>query len=486
MRLLAPPAPAMGELIDGKYRVISLIGEGGMGTVLAAHHELLDVRVAVKLLSPTLARHRPLADRFLREAQAAARLKSEHVARVLDVGTLEGGEPYLVMDLLEGEDLEQRLQRVGRMAIADAVDCALQALEAMAHAHAVGIVHRDLKPANLFAAYTPDGREVIKVLDFGIAKLNDAAAGAGSRSGALTDDHATLGSPSYMAPEQVRASRVVDQRADIWALGTILYELMTGRVAFGGQSVGVIFGAVLHEKAQRLRTLRPDAPLELEAVIDRCLERDPKHRFADVSDLANALAPFGSGSWAGHVERIQQTLARAGKVSSDITSPGWSPNLPQSIRVGPRLSAPDHLARSAAAAETLAGEPTQSDERLTPRLSRRSPTRVIMALAALVVALSCFLLFGSKSSQSSSALLPEVPAPKFAAQAPPTVATTAPLGPPLPDPSSSASATASSSPAAASAPRHGRTTKPSVRSAPPTEGGRRSRKALPGVLDSPD
>src|SRR4029077_15176972 len=148
--------------------------------------------------------------------------------------------------------------------------------------------------------------------------------------------------------------------------------------------------------------------------------------------------------------------------------PGWSPNLPQSIRVGPHLSAPDHLARSAAAAETLAGEPTESDERLTSRLPRRSLARVIAALAALVVALTCFLLFGSKSSQSSAALLPEVrPAPKFAAEAPPTVATTASLGSPLPDPFSAASATASSSPAAAVAPLHGRTIKPSVRSAPP-------------------
>lgn len=169
-----------------------------MGTVLAARHELLDVRVAVKLLTPGLVRNRSLVDRFLREARAAARLKSEHVARVMDVGTLSEGQPYIVMELLEGEDLEHRLLRVDQVPIRDAVDCLLQALEAMAHAHAAGIIHRDLKPANLFVTSTPDGREVIKVLDFGIAKLTDAATqGFGARSGALTDEHATLGSPSY-------------------------------------------------------------------------------------------------------------------------------------------------------------------------------------------------------------------------------------------------------------------------------------------------
>src|SRR5882672_1418579 len=168
-----PPAPDSGELIAGKYRVERVIGEGGMGTVLAAWHELLDVRVAVKVLSAELSHQPEIIARFLREARAVARLKSEHVARVMDVGILGEGQPFIVMELLEGEDLEKWVQR-GPLPVQQAADFILQALEAMAHAHAIGIIHRDLKPANLFVTVTPDGREVVKVLDFGIAKLTNA------------------------------------------------------------------------------------------------------------------------------------------------------------------------------------------------------------------------------------------------------------------------------------------------------------------------
>jgi serine/threonine-protein kinase len=509
---LAPLIPAMGELIAGKYRVLSLIGEGGMGTVLAAHHELLNVPVAVKLVSPALVRHRPALDRFLREAQAVARLKSEHVARVMDVGTLEGGEPYLVMELLDGEDLERRLQRAGPMAIANAVDCILQALEAMAHAHAVGIVHRDLKPANLFATSTPDGREIIKVLDFGIAKLSDESTGA--RTGALTDDHSTLGSPSYMAPEQVRASRVVDHRADIWALGTILYELLTGRVAFGGQSVGEIFGTVLHKEAPRLRALRPDASTELETIIARCLEREPRHRFDDVSQLADAVAPFGSGSWDGHIARIQQTLARAGKASAEtsgsvrpparstpppavsVRPPAGSerPPAPQpAVGIGVRLSVPAaYAANAAAGAETLAEAPTDSTELFTSQLRRRAPIGLLASLASLAAvgavggALAALLLLGSRHhsavSRPTAVPLVEVPSPpKPPAETLTPAAVTASV-----DPGPAASPPAAQS-ASADAPQRGRASKPShARVVPSAKNPEQHAGALPGVLDSPD
>ena len=307
------PAPDEGALIGGKYRLERVIGEGGMGTVYAACHELLDVQVAVKVLSAELTRQPGIIARFLREARAVARLKSEHVARVMDVGTYEG-QPFIVMELLEGEDLDRRLQR-GPLPISDACDFVLQTLEAMAHAHAIGIVHRDLKPANLFVTTPPDGREVLKVLDFGIAKLTHAVQANGARSGGLTGQQSTLGSPSYMAPEQVRALPEIDHRADLWAVGTILYELVTGRTAFGGSSVGDIFGAVLHSAVTPVRELRPDAPAGLEAVIERCLRRPVEERFADAAELAAAVAPFASGAWQGHVLRIGQTLARAGKTS---------------------------------------------------------------------------------------------------------------------------------------------------------------------------
>jgi tRNA A-37 threonylcarbamoyl transferase component Bud32 len=301
-------------VIAGKYRVIAVLGEGAMGTVLAAHHELLDVPVAVKLLSPALVRYPNLVERFLREARAVARLRSEHVARVMDVGQLEGGQPFIVMELLEGLDLEKRLADAGALQVPQAVDFALQALEALAHAHAIGIVHRDLKPANLFVTTTPDGRELLKVLDFGIAKLSDLSAPEQEEAAKrLTGDDMVLGSPSYMAPEQVRSSHDIDKRADIWAMGAILYEMLTGATAFVGDSVGSIFRAVLDVDAPPLRARRADAPEELDAAIARCLKREPAERFADVAEVARAIAPFGSGALADHVQRIEQTLARAGK-----------------------------------------------------------------------------------------------------------------------------------------------------------------------------
>jgi hypothetical protein len=286
-----------------------MIGEGGMGTVLAAHHELLDISVAVKLLSPSFVRSGPMVERFVREARAAARLKSEHVARVTDVGTLESGQPYIVMELLQGEDLDQRRERFGKLPVKEAVDFAIQALEAIAQAHATGIVHRDLKPANLFLAVLPDGREIVKVLDFGTAKL--MAPEGGASTGSLTGEQA-LGSPSYMAPEQIRNASNVDHRADIWAVGVILYDLMTGHLPFRGDSVGEILGNVLVGKTPALRGLRPDAPAELEAAVDRCMQREPEKRFPNVYELARALAPHGSGAWSGYVEQIAQTLARGG------------------------------------------------------------------------------------------------------------------------------------------------------------------------------
>jgi serine/threonine protein kinase len=287
-----------------------MIGEGGMGTVLAAHHDLLDLPVAVKLLSPRVARNGPMVDRFLREVRAAAGLKSQHLARVTDVGTLESGQPYIVMELLQGEDLEERRQRLGKLPIDEAVDFLLQALEALAHAHAAGIVHRDLKPANLFLALLPDGREVVKVLDFGMARLIDAC-GGDREAGSPPGEHA-LGSPSYVAPEQIRNASPTDRRVDIWAIGAILYDLLTGQLPFPGDAVGEIFGNILVGTAPALRTLRPDAPAELEAAVERCLRREPGERFANVHELASAIAPHGSGAWSGHVERMAQTLARGG------------------------------------------------------------------------------------------------------------------------------------------------------------------------------
>jgi serine/threonine-protein kinase len=217
-----------GELLAGKYRLERLLGEGGMGYVVAATHEHLQQRVAVKFLAAGYAENSDAAARFLREARAAVRIQSEHIARVLDVGELEDGAPYMVMEFLSGCDLARELFTNGGLEVPTAVDYLLQACEAVAEAHSLGVIHRDLKPANLFLTRRPDGTPFVKVLDFGISKAITPESGGPGDSPSLTAAQALLGSPAYMSPEQARKPKSVDFRADIWAFGVILYEFLDG------------------------------------------------------------------------------------------------------------------------------------------------------------------------------------------------------------------------------------------------------------------
>ncbi len=266
----------VGETIAGKYRVIAPIGVGGMGTVYAARHLQLDTPLALKFLTSEADGS---VERFLREAKASAALKSEHVCRVTDYG-LDGETPYIAMELLEGEDLAAVL-RGGKVAIGTAIDYVIQACIGIAEAHALGIVHRDLKPGNLFLTRRPDGSALIKVLDFGVAKVVVAG------EVALTQTASVIGSPAYMSPEQVRSSRSVDARSDVWSLGVILYELIADRYPFKGESLTDLAVAIATEPHLPLG----EAP-ELEAVIARALQKDPERRYVDVAAFASALEPF--------------------------------------------------------------------------------------------------------------------------------------------------------------------------------------------------
>jgi serine/threonine-protein kinase len=290
---VAPPAqvPAVGELVDGKYRIQRRIGKGAMGTVMAARHELLQRDVALKFVSAAAATPEVMA-RFRNEARALAAIQSEHIARVLDAGHLESGTPFIALELLEGEDLEQVLQRRSPQPVNDAIVWVLQALEGLAEAHALGIVHRDLKPANLFLARRRDGRRIIKLLDFGVSKQgrDDPLFRSGPT---LTLTSSILGSPMYMAPEQLRDAKRVDARADVWAIGIVLYELLAGRPPFVADNMAQLLVAVLEGVPASLRDARPEVPPGLEAVVMRCLSRETEARFRDVADLADALAPFG-------------------------------------------------------------------------------------------------------------------------------------------------------------------------------------------------
>jgi tRNA A-37 threonylcarbamoyl transferase component Bud32 len=306
LAMTAPVSP--GELLAGKYVVDRILGEGGMGIVVSATHQQLGQRVAVKFLLPAYCENPEAVARFLREAQAAVRIQSEHVARVIDVGTLESGAPYMVMEYLSGRDLASELTTRGPLPIEEAVGHVLQACEAIAEAHAHGIVHRDLKPANLFLARRADGSPLVKVLDFGISK---SAAGVGAPMN-LTSTQSVMGSPLYMSPEQLKSTKNVDHRTDIWALGVILYELVTGVTPFRAETVSALIATVVSEQPPALRTLRPEAPPELEAILSRCLEKDPARRVPHVGTLALALEPLAPGQGAISVPRIKGVLESAG------------------------------------------------------------------------------------------------------------------------------------------------------------------------------
>jgi eukaryotic-like serine/threonine-protein kinase len=313
------PGVKPGDVIAGKYRVDRVLGVGGMGVVVAAHHIQLDDRVAIKFLLPETLANKEAVARFAREARAAVKIKSEHVARVSDVGTLETGAPYMVMEYLEGGDLSTWVAQRGALPVERAVEFVLQACEAIAEAHALGIVHRDLKPANLFVARLPGGVESVKVLDFGISKVTGLGVSGATESATKTS--ALMGSPLYMSPEQMQSAKDVDPRADIWALGVILYELLTGVSPFSGDTMPELVLKIVSSAPRALRNSRPDAPDGLEDVILRCLEKDPGKRFQTVGELAPALLPFAPKRARRSVDRISLVLKAAGFGASALALP---------------------------------------------------------------------------------------------------------------------------------------------------------------------
>ncbi|HKY41278.1 MAG TPA: serine/threonine-protein kinase [Polyangiaceae bacterium] len=294
------PAPAVGSLLLGKYRLEAVLGEGGMGVVYAARHLQLEERVAVKLVRSEHANTVKLAARLVSEAKATVRLKNDHVVRILDAGTLEDGQPFIVMEYLEGEDLSKWRGRQEQPPLAQTIDYLLQACEAVAEAHSLGIVHRDLKPANLFLQSTATGAR-IKVLDFGISRILDTT---GKMSGA-TSTHSLVGSPAYASPEQLTTPELVDTRTDIWSLAVVCYELLTGKSPFSAASLALVCTRVLHDTPPRLRVLRRDAPAALERALMLALQKRPQKRPQTIREWAEELAPFGSPAARESLTRIQ-------------------------------------------------------------------------------------------------------------------------------------------------------------------------------------
>lgn len=275
---------APGTLVANRYRVESTIGRGAMGFVVKAVDTQTDEWVALKLLRQHMVEDEYTVARFLREAEAASRVQSPHVVKVLDFGLVDEEQPYMVMEFLEGHDLAHVRKARAPLPVSEAVNYLLQACDAVAQAHRVGVIHRDLKPANLFVM---TGSERIKVLDFGISKVHGAEDGL-----SLTDTSTMLGSPRYMSPEQMVGARDVDARTDIWALGVILYELLSGQHAFDGESIAGIVHQVVETRITPIEHFRPELSADLIAVVDQCLQKDRGDRFGTADELAAALRPF--------------------------------------------------------------------------------------------------------------------------------------------------------------------------------------------------
>jgi eukaryotic-like serine/threonine-protein kinase len=324
-----------GDILDGKYRVDKVLGIGGMGVVVAATHLQLEQRVAIKYLLPSALEHPEIIERFGREARAAAKVHGQHVVRVIDVGRLPDGRHYMVMEHLSGEDLEEVLRTRVKLPVVEAIGYVLQACEAVAQAHMAGIVHRDLKPANLFLATTPDHRTVVKVLDFGISKV------AGDKS--ITKTATAMGTAHYMSPEQLMSSKDVDERTDIWALGVILFELITGEKPFEGDALPEIVAKILSNQRAPMAELAPDVPEQLEAIVGRALTTLRTERYSSIAALAEAIGPFASDEQRASVARIARIQ---GVERKSATSTRPASTLSSRMQAYPNVDAPEGRAEN--------------------------------------------------------------------------------------------------------------------------------------------
>ena len=416
---------AAGTVLSGKFRIVRLLGEGGMGAVYEVEHLLTHHRRALKLLHPGVKELPEVVQRFFREASAAGRIGNPHIVETFDAGELASGEPYLVMELLSGEPLSKRIARKTRLELTDLASILLQVAEAVHAAHQAGIIHRDLKPDNIFIV-DKDGQSFPKILDFGISKFTP---GVTDGLDSMTREGSMLGTPYYMAPEQLIGVKDVDARVDVWALGVILYECAAGTKPFDADTLPQLALLVHQGQPVPIAQLRPDFPAEFAAIVEKAMARDRAHRTSTARELADALARFASGTVAA---------------------------------VPPSNSVPAPAPQSAASAMASTGDPPSGLAATSPDPARHEVTRTgwgasamwagIVALV-LVVAGVVTLSLRTRNSHVASDTRPTASLPATPPEPQSSITSPAPAQPSAAEaPPASAAAPSQSAPVAASPP----------------------------------
>jgi eukaryotic-like serine/threonine-protein kinase len=456
---------ASSALVAGRYRLDKVLGMGGMGYVVSAVHVGPDrqvERVAIKFMLPDALHSSSLHRRFVREAEAIGRLRSEHVCRLLDTGRTPDGAPYMVMEYLSGHDLERLVSGRGPLPLHEAADYGLQILDAMAEAHSQGIIHRDLKPANVFRAWGPDDTPIIKVLDFGVAKAAD-----GMQS---TATNTVMGSPSFMAPEQIVSSKRVDERADIYSIGAVLYFLLTGKPPFDAEQLPALCLKVLNEDPVPPSHLRPDLPPEIDDIILTCMARDQCNRFPNVAELAHALAPFAPEG----ARPLAQAAARALAWTPGV----WEPSLARTGAATVSERRPE-LAGDGFATQLVRGAPDGSSIERVGSRRRRVWLAAVAACVSVAAGVGTVATLASSSDHTGRASArPAAPSPRPAAGAP------ARPGAAIPAPATAASPSAAS-PATAASPSAASPTTAASPSAPSPATAASPSAASPATAASP-